>query len=249
MSARADRRRRSRFDWDAIRAVYVAGATMQECQAHFAISNGAWHSAVARGDIVPRPDPRNARARRTRGAVQELLEAGLSQGETARRLGLAKPTVSYHARRLGISADPRPARRYDWWAIQQHYDEGYSFTECAARFGFSNSAWYEAISRGQLIPRPRTDTLAAWLVEGSRVSRFALKARLLRRGLLQHVCEACGTRGEWQGRSLSLNLHHRNGIRDDNRLENLALLCPNCHSQTDTFSGRNGRAPKSAQTT
>jgi DNA-binding CsgD family transcriptional regulator len=241
MPTGSNERRRSRFDWDAIRALYEAGATMQECQSHFGISNGAWHYAVARGDVVPRPDPRSARARHTREAVEELLNAGLSQGETARRLGLAQPTVSYHARRLGIPRDRRAARRYDWAAIQQHYDEGHSFSECAARFGFSNSSWYDAITRGQLIPRPREDTLDDWLVEGSSISRFALKARLLRRGLLRHVCEGCGNRGEWQGQSLTLALHHRNGIRDDNRLENLSLLCPNCHSQTDTFSGRNAR--------
>jgi hypothetical protein len=41
---------------------------------------------------------------------------------------------------------------------------------------------------------------------------------------------------------LSLALHHRNGDGEDNRLENLELLCPNCHSQTDTFAGRNRRA-------
>jgi HNH endonuclease len=173
--------------------------------------------------------------------VKELLEMGLSQAEAARRLGLAKPTVSYHARRLGIPGDSRSARRYDWAAIQRHYDEGHSFSACAARFGFSNSAWYDAISRGQLVPRPREDALEAWLVEGSRVSRFALKARLLRCGLLKHACEGCGNHGEWQSRSLTLSLHHRNGIRDDNRLENLTLLCPNCHSQTDSFSGRNVR--------
>ena len=44
------------------------------------------------------------------------------------------------------------------------------------------------------------------------------------------------------GRPLELDLHHRNGDRDDNRLENLALLCPNCHRQTDTFGVRNRRA-------
>ena len=51
---------------------------------------------------------------------------------------------------------------------------------------------------------------------------------------------ACGLTS-WRGKPLALALHHINGDRLDNRLENLALLCPNCHSQTDNFSGRNGR--------
>jgi 5-methylcytosine-specific restriction endonuclease McrA len=55
-------------------------------------------------------------------------------------------------------------------------------------------------------------------------------------------CEACGI-STWLGAPLTLALHHVNGDRLDNRLENLQLLCPNCHSQTPTFAGRNGRRP------
>jgi 5-methylcytosine-specific restriction endonuclease McrA len=46
--------------------------------------------------------------------------------------------------------------------------------------------------------------------------------------------------------ALSLQLHHINGERHDNRLENLALLCPNCHSQTNTWAGRNGTRRRAA---
>jgi RNA polymerase subunit RPABC4/transcription elongation factor Spt4 len=53
-------------------------------------------------------------------------------------------------------------------------------------------------------------------------------------------CEVCGLR-DWRGRPITLALHQVNGVGDDNRLENLAILCPNCHSQTENFGGRNVR--------
>ena len=67
-----------------------------------------------------------------------------------------------------------------------------------------------------------------------------LKLRLIAAGLLEPVCARCGI-DSWRGRPLSLALHHMNGDKDDNRLVNLELLCPNCHSQTENFAGRNRR--------
>lgn len=75
------------------------------------------------------------------------------------------------------------------------------------------------------------------LVENSTyLNTSHLKERLLKEGLLEYKCEICGNTGEWNGNPLSLQLDHRNGNHTDNRIENLRLLCPNCHSQTDTFS-------------
>lgn len=65
-----------------------------------------------------------------------------------------------------------------------------------------------------------------------------LKQRILDEGLLVNVCDCCGI-SEWQGKPLVLQMDHINGDNRDNRLENLRLLCPNCHSQTDTFCGKN----------
>jgi len=71
-------------------------------------------------------------------------------------------------------------------------------------------------------------------------SSFKLKNRLLKEGLLSYKCynEDCNI-SSWRGKKLALQLDHINGVNTDHRLENLRLLCPNCHSQTDTFAGKN----------
>lgn len=72
----------------------------------------------------------------------------------------------------------------------------------------------------------------------SYTSSSHLKKRLLREGLLKEICSICGLPSMWQESPLTLHLDHINGINNDNRLENLRLLCPNCHSQTPTFCNR-----------
>lgn len=69
-------------------------------------------------------------------------------------------------------------------------------------------------------------------------SRINIKQRLIAAGVKENRCEDCGI-ATWRGEPLSLALHHRNGDGRDNRLENLSLLCPNCHSQTPNFGVRN----------
>ena len=169
--------------------------------------------------------------------MRALLAAGWSQGAIARALGLSQSTVSWHARRLGYPPDTRCARRYDWAEVQRYYDEGHTVRECAEHFGFSKQTWHSAVQRGAVRARPRALPLADLLAAGRKRGRYNLKNRLLAAALKDGSCEDCGIT-EWRGRPLSMALHHVNGDGHDNRLENLRLLCPNCHSQTENFAGR-----------
>ncbi len=88
----------------------------------------------------------------------------------------------------------------------------------------------------------KTYSLDMVLTENSNYSRNNLKRRLLDEGILKNECVNCGNPGEWLGEKLTLQLDHINGINNDNRKENLRLLCPNCHSQTETYAGKRLKA-------
>lgn len=79
------------------------------------------------------------------------------------------------------------------------------------------------------------------LVENSTYTNMErLKIRLVRNNLKVYRCEICGIT-TWNGEPLSLQLHHKNGKHNDNRLTNLQILCPNCHSQTENYGSRNAK--------
>ena len=83
-------------------------------------------------------------------------------------------------------------------------------------------------------------TLEEIMVENSTYQNTTkLKERIIREGILSYECAICGNKGEWNGAKLVLQLDHINGKHHDHRKENLRFLCPNCHSQTETYSGKN----------
>jgi Zn finger protein HypA/HybF involved in hydrogenase expression len=102
---------------------------------------------------------------------------------------------------------------------------------------FMNSTKSSWESRKMTLDRFITEYL---IIESTR-SRKDIKKYLLNFNLLKWECHHCKNNGFWNNKKLSLQLEHINGISNDNRLENLCFLCPNCHSQTDTFAGKKKR--------
>lgn len=80
-------------------------------------------------------------------------------------------------------------------------------------------------------------------VENSRFANELVKKRIIKDNLMEYKCNKCSI-NSWQGISLVLELDHINGKNKDHRLENLRFLCPNCHSQTETYKGRNKNSGK-----
>ncbi|MGI8714853.1 MAG: hypothetical protein ACR2NR_17065 [Solirubrobacteraceae bacterium] len=149
--------------------------------------------------------------------ARAAIGASQSYAEALRRLGL-RPAGGNHAL----------FRRYvdEIWHIPTDHFE----PTLAQRRGLQ----HQKIPLGQI------------LVEHSGYSRASLKRRLFDSGVKARRCELCGQGEDWRGLRMSLILDHINGIPDDNRLENLRVVCPNCAATFDTHCGRkNQRAPGS----
>lgn len=77
-----------------------------------------------------------------------------------------------------------------------------------------------------------------WFSINSTRSNMVIKKRILQYDLIPYECSHCDIKDSWNGKPINLQLDHINGNNRDNRLDNLRFLCPNCHSQTDTYCGK-----------
>lgn len=150
--------------------------------------------------------------RYTEHEAREAVAASKSYSEALRRLGL-KPAGGNH----------RLFREYvdGVWQIPTDHFEPHA----ASRRGLGKPA------------KPLSEVL----VENSTYTRSSLKRRLFEEGLKHRACEICEQDETWRGRRMSLVLDHINGVPDDNRIENLRIVCPNCAATLDTHCGRKNR--------
>lgn len=103
---------------------------------------------------------------------------------------------------------------------------------------FLGKGWNKGREGLILSSRLRTEDL---LIKGSTYQSHKLKNRLFKEGYKKRICELCGWCKQAKDGRIPLELDHINGIHSDNRLENIRILCPNCHSLQDTHRGRNKR--------
>ena len=146
-------------------------------------------------------------------------------------------SIAGMCRELGLGTFGANYRRIHK-AIKEYNIDTSHFTGCGWNVGLKfNPNEQKKYSLGEI------------LVENSKYDNSnRLKSRLIEEGLKEYRCEKC-KRTEWEGQAIPLQLHHINGDRTDNRLENLQVLCPNCHALTDNYCGKNTSTAKAKKLT
>ena len=170
--------------------------------------------------------------------ILALLAAGKTYRQIVAEVGCAKSTISYHAKNV---KSPPSCKVFDWTEVQAYYDAGHSGRQCRKDFGICNNVWYNASTQGRIVLREdKPIPLEELMAQGRNTPRAHLRWRLMRAGVFDAKCSVCGLEN-WLGKPISMHLHHISGVKTDNRLGNLQLLCPNCHSQTENYGGRNSK--------
>jgi len=108
---------------------------------------------------------------------------------------------------------------------------------------FTGRGWAKGIPGFRINPE---HPLEDYLTGKIKITSYKLKKRLFKEGVKENKCEKCGIT-TWLGEPIALELHHIDGVHDNNSLNNLAILCPNCHSQTDTFRSKKRKNPNSVE--
>ena len=147
--------------------------------------------------------------------LQDILNTSNSYAEVLDKLGMCKHGSNYVTLRKVIN---------DFELDLTHINESRKQLNIDNLKKVRHDINYEGILKGEIVGKE---------VHGDRMKKY-----LLKNNYKEYVCEMCGL-AEWLGKPIPLQLHHEDGNHKNNLLENLKLYCPNCHSMTDTFAGKN----------
>lgn len=147
----------------------------------------------------------------TKEQLEDAVKRSRSIAQVLRILGLSQFGAGYQSIKTAVK---------EWNVDISHFD---------------GKGWNRGL---KFNPSPKKPLDEILVENSSWISSDKLRRRLLSEGLKEHRCEKCFLT-EWIDTSIPLELDHINGIKSDNRLTNLRLLCPNCHAQTPTYRGKN----------
>jgi hypothetical protein len=182
------------------------------------------------------------------------------------RKGFKSSLPSRFVRRMSEHVFVLRGPRYSEAEARQAIAASFSWSEALRRLGMCHSGGAHEVLKKYArlwgIPSDHFDPYAAVrgsgrrtrrpleeiLVEGSTFARNHLKERLYETGLKHPICELCGQGELWRGRRMGLILDHVNGVSNDNRLENLRIVCPNCAATLDTHCARGRKVIRAEQT-
>lgn len=139
---------------------------------------------------------------------------------------LVKKSYSIGTVISGVGLNPSGTNYKSFRTLSKRWNVDFSHFTGQAHLKGRNHSWTK--------PRP----LAEVMVENSSYGSHKLRLRLIKAGIFEHRCVTCN-QTEWLEKPIPLELDHINGDNTDNRIENLRCLCPNCHTLTDTYRGKN----------
>lgn len=181
---------------------------------------------------------------KTRNKILELKNQGKNIPEICILLGISKGTVGFHLKNLGIKWDRKRTDETKKKISEAQKGKRKNKTKEYTKYIPIPNEQHKRKQKGYI--NPRTHNYLPLLkgeimVEGTYNSsiRGQIKRFILKNNIIPYICDECKCDDNWRGKKMPLILDHINGIRDDNRLENLRFLCSNCDSIQDTYKGKN----------